>query len=93
MQVKTMMPIFRAMGSGDRMVDRPGALLLQFAKSIHSQRYDWLNKISFRLSVTEMSQVFLGSLEGDGTECHHTPRYHGQHATVCFFSVTPFFHQ
>jgi hypothetical protein len=74
-QFKPIRTAFKTLESGGRVLDRNGVLLLEFANSIGERQYDWQNKITFALSVTEMAQIFLmpGGLQGNGVQCYHDP--------------------
>jgi Whirly transcription factor len=61
--------------NGQTMVKKKGALLLELANAYGQRQYSWDQKVTFALSVTEMSQLFLtGSILQNGrVELMHDP--------------------
>lgn len=74
-QFKPIAATFRENGPGSHVLERQGVLFLEFANSVGTRSYDWQNKITFALSVSEMASIFMvpGALSTKGVSCFHDP--------------------
>jgi len=52
---------------------RDGCVFVEMAPTIGKNVYDWDNKITFALSVNDMSQLLLGLRTGDEVKLMHDP--------------------
>jgi Whirly transcription factor len=73
-QFKPIVASFQNNGPGTHLLDRKGVMLMEFANAAGARTYDWQDKISFALSVTEMAELFLvdGTLQ-KGVSLYHDP--------------------
>eukprot|EP00892_Ulva_mutabilis_P009952 jgi/Ulvmu1/7329/UM035_0118.1 len=74
-QFKPIMPTFGRAQDGNTELKRRGCMLLELANSDGKRSYAWGEKITFAMSVTEMSQTFLSNvvLSGQGVDLFHDP--------------------
>jgi hypothetical protein len=71
MKVKIVAPTFQMIGPYSRTISREGGLLLEFAKTIGTREYDWNNKGTFLLDVTECGGLL--TIDRAGAEFVHDP--------------------
>lgn len=60
-----------------RMEMRPGAILVEITKGVSQHKYDWSQKITFALSVQDLSAILNAFARGDKVRRFHDP-YKGQ---------------
>lgn len=74
-QFKPIMPTYRKAADGNLELSRRGCLLLELANSNGKRSYSWSEKITFAMSITELSQLFLTSavLSGQVVDLFHDP--------------------
>lgn len=74
-QFKPIMPTYRTAADGNLEMARRGCMLLELANSNGKRSYAWSEKISFAMSITELSQMFLTNavLSGQVVDLFHDP--------------------
>lgn len=74
-QFKPIMPTYRQAADGNLELSRRGCMLLELANSNGKRSYAWSEKITFAMSITELSQLFLTNavLSGQVVDLFHDP--------------------
>lgn len=74
-QFKPIMPTYRTAADGNLELARRGCMLLELANSSGKRSYAWAEKITFAMSITELSQLFLTNavLSGQVVDLFHDP--------------------
>ena len=69
------MPTYNSAQDGNIELKRRGCMLLELANADGKRSYAWGEKITFAMSVTELSQTFLTDavLSGQGVDLFHDP--------------------
>jgi hypothetical protein len=72
-QFRCIAPTVKVAGAVE--ITKKGCMIVDVALAAGSRTYDWANKISFALSVTELSQLFLANtlLSGGNVNLFHDP--------------------
>ena len=52
-------------------VEKPGKMLLEFAKARGERQYDWNNRQYFAMDVTEMGDMIANLSRGEGVQFYH----------------------
>ncbi len=71
-------PSFASIGAGSRTLSKEGGMLLEFATSSGQRMYDWANKGSFLLDVTECGAVLMLDSKNGAAEFLHDPNMGGE---------------
>jgi hypothetical protein len=64
-------PTWKQISEDAYTVEKPGVLLLEFAKARGERAYDWNNKQFFAISVTEMGDMVANLSRGEGVNFFH----------------------
>jgi len=64
-------PTWKQISGDSYTVEKPGVLLLEFAKARGERQYDWNNKQFFAISVTEMGDMVANLSRGEGVNFFH----------------------
>jgi len=66
------LPITSGDGQSSYLATKPGDMFIQLAKALGEKKYDWANKVTLGLNVTEVAKV-IRAMQGYGGEFFHDP--------------------
>ena len=64
-------PTWKQVSDNSFSVEKPGKMLLEFAKARGERQYDWNNRQYFAMDVTEMGDMIANLSRGEGVQFYH----------------------